>query len=289
MTPATGAVSLAERMHIRSPGLVAVLYALADVSRGLADIHRQGRGFGPLSPEHVLLMPGPTGRDVATLPPVWWAWPHGFDAAAAAPWVAPGTSGHFSARDAWSVGAIAWHTLTGGPPGRADDSPKLRMAPPATTPPDLAALLDELLHEPLSAVPVDLASIAERLERAAHVLEGGQGPAIAPPMLLGTPLPVGGQLRPRGGPLVVPPPPPVLPDAATPARPIVGFGPEPTLAPPDDEEPLLPEEELLAAARASSRGGRGALDVQTLALGALAVVLLGVVVILALYVGDVLG
>lgn len=253
VTPANGAVSLAERLVIRPPSTAEVLAALADVARGLADIHRQGRGFGPLAPDHILLVPGPDGHDRGALPPVWWAWRHGFDAEAAAPWRCAAPGGHPSARDAWALAAIAWHALTGAPPDALGPDVALRTSLPASAPPALTGLLDPLLACPVSESPVDLARIAEMLERIAHQLEGGQGPSIAPPMLLGTPVPIGGQLRARPSPLAIPPPPATTPFAP---RPRTGFGPSRPQRETDPvpEEPLLPDAELLAAS--ARRGPR---------------------------------
>jgi hypothetical protein len=289
VTPANGAVSLAERLATRPPSTIDVLAALADVARGLADIHRQGRGFGPLAPEHVLLIPGPDGHERGALPPVWWAWRHGFDADAAAPWGCASAGGHPSARDAWALAAISWHALTGAPPDAVRPDAVLRTSLPASAPPALRELLDPLLAAPASESPIDLLRFADVLERVAHQISGGQGPAIAPPMLLGTPVPIGGQLRTRPSPLAVPPP---LATAPMAPRPRVGLGPTPPPPKPPrpTEEPLLSDAELSAAAsRWAPVPTPAGLTAGNAALLALAAVLLVIVAVLALYVAELLG
>ncbi len=212
VTPSTGATTLATRLITRPPPLVGLARILAATARALDAIHAQGRTYGPLTPEHVLVTPGPSGEEVASLLPLWWTWRHGFDAAPAAPWRLPGAREDDPTADAFSLGALLWHGLTGAPPLEGTETAPPRFAPvsavvPRALPETLDRLAAELLSSEEAARPRDLQVVAERLEALVHELEGG-GPPIAPPMLMATPVQVAGQLRQKGAALPVPPPAP---------------------------------------------------------------------------------
>ena len=220
VTPALGATSLATRLITRPPAIAEVVHILEALTAAVHAIHEQGRSYGPMSPEHVLIAPGPDGRDETRLLPLWWTWRHGFDEAPAHRWTLPialreGSREKAFAADTWAIGAIGWHALTGRPPipenatlTEPPSLPKLASLVKRTVPSELESLLESLLHTDPTKRARDLPGVAAQLGDIAHVLEGG-GPSIAPPMLLNTPVPVGGQLREKS--LVLP----VLPPAPT--------------------------------------------------------------------------
>ncbi|MFK7929275.1 MAG: hypothetical protein AB8H79_13865, partial [Myxococcota bacterium] len=258
VTPATGARTLATRFVTRPPALSELLRLTAQVGRALATFHLQGQTFGPLTPEHVLLSTGSDGRDDAQLMPVWWAWRHGFDAFEAGPW-----NRHLSAgptrkyeHDVSALGAIIWHGLTHRPPLAPDDQVTLTGSrepapiPRASTlvrrrlPNRVDDLVADMLNVPSDGSGLTMIEAAEQLEEIAHTLEGGTGPVIAPPMLMTTPVPVGGQLRDRSLILPVPPPPMTQSRASSTPAPLRGLTPMPrmnrgrgALAPTDESEP----------------------------------------------------
>jgi len=76
---------------------------------------------------------------------------------------------------------------------------------------------------------LNMMDAAEELEEIAHALAGGTGPVIAPPMLLTTPVPVGGQLRDQSLILPVPPPPMTQSRASSTPAPLRGLTPMPRM------------------------------------------------------------
>jgi hypothetical protein len=238
VTPSLGATPWATRLVTRPPSLVESVRVIAQVAHGLHAVHTHGRVYGPLTPEHVLVVPGPTGWDEACLLPTWWSWRYGFSMAEARSWQPPEVIGRTESEwatedrssDAWRLGAVAWHSLTGSPPPEGAGKPgtllpTLTATVRAAVPEGLEAVVAALLHADPRVRPVDMGRVAERLEEVVHHLEGG-GPMIGPPMVTATPIPFGGQLRERSLVLPVPPPaprppPPSPPTPAVPPMPAV--------------------------------------------------------------------
>ncbi|TVQ87087.1 MAG: hypothetical protein EA397_19235 [Deltaproteobacteria bacterium] len=221
IVPADGSMQFSTRLLTTPPSIAELVGLLGDIACGLADITDQGGVYGPLALDHVLLTTSKDGHDIACIPPVWWAWRHGPHASSAQAWSCPTPGGDPSVRAAWSLGAIAWHALTGAPPTSVRSNPHLRAKLPARIPHSLAHEVEELLALPPSDVPIDLRLLAQRLRTLAGDLEESNV-YIAPPMLLGTPVPAGEQLRPQDSALPVPPPKPT-PKPAIP-RPKPTFG-----------------------------------------------------------------
>jgi len=218
VTPSTGASSLASHLAMRPPRLPDAIRIASQVGRALQAMHDTCGAYGPLTPEHVLMVPGPDGREDARLLPVWWAWRHGFDDLEASPWQPwrRVNEPHRMADDAFALGALLWHAVAGRAPIDADALDTLTGSVPDPLPPlssqlrrRIPAALDgivaNLLDPERGERPTNLAVIADRLEDIVHQLEGG-GPAIGPPMVMATPVPVGGQLRERSLVLPIPPP-----------------------------------------------------------------------------------
>lgn len=222
VTPAIGAATLSTRLVTRPPGTSEVVHVLEAIAAALHAIHEQGRSYGPMSPEHVMIAAGPDSREEVRLMPLWWTWRHGFDEAPAHRWTLPiplrrGGREAAMAADVWSLGAIGWHALCGRPPiareteiNAPPDLPALSSLVKRSLPPDLEQLITSLLDPDPARRPRDLLGVAAQLGDIAHTLEGG-GPSIAPPMLLATPVPIGGQLREHSLVLPVPPPAPTNP------------------------------------------------------------------------------
>lgn len=216
VTPSTGASTLASHLAMRPPRLPTALHISAQIARGLQAVHDTHGGYGPLTPEHVLIVPDESGQQMAQLLPVWWAWRHGFDDEPAAPWLpAPrATSSTSMADDVWSLGALIWHAIAGSPPtdvgaldtldGTPKSLPALSSQVRRRLPASLDLMVSRLTHASPDARPRDLAGVADELEDLAHSLDGG--PSIGPPMVMNTPVPVGGQLRERSLVLPVAPP-----------------------------------------------------------------------------------
>lgn len=219
--PADGAVSLATRLLSNAPDLPTLVGLLGDVTQGLAAIAESGRTFEVLSPEHILITSSGDGHEIAQLPPVWWSWKHGGNTVPAEPWICPHPSAPVSARQAWTLGAVLWQALTGTPPSLIQSEPKLHAQLPDQIAPDLASMVERLLGAPQVDEEVDLTALAQDLRTLAGDMEESNV-YIAPPMLLGTPIPAGNQLRQPAGALPIPPP-PGTPKAMTP-RPSPTFG-----------------------------------------------------------------
>lgn len=244
VTPATGARTLATRFVTRPPALAELLRLAGQVGRAIAALHLDGRTFGPVTPEHVLLNTGADGRDDAKLVPVWWGWRHGFDVDPASSWnrhLGAGPGRKYE-HDVFALGALIWHGLTHRPPLEPDSVTTLTGS--STPPPVPRAsslvrrrlpnrvddLIADMLNRGAGSPFPSMIEAAEQLEEIAHTLEGGTGPVIAPPMVMATPVPVGGQLRDKS--LILPVPPPPMshaPSSSTPP-PLRGLTPMPRLS-----------------------------------------------------------
>ncbi|MFT7520931.1 MAG: hypothetical protein ACI9MC_003082 [Kiritimatiellia bacterium] len=210
VTPPAAGKSLAEQLSTGGIDLGDLIRVLSNVCDALDAFHQQGRIFGHLTPEHVILRSSADGRYEAMVLPAWWLWRHGVQLHEAAPWGAPDKNVDFPtiADDAWALGALAWHALVGSPPSR--DPSELQEHCERALPDVLVTLVTQLLRPFAVDRPTDFSGMMAALADLDESFNGGPG-RIAPPMLMHTPIPIGDQLRAPQSLLSAPPPPPTSP------------------------------------------------------------------------------
>jgi serine/threonine-protein kinase len=193
-----GLDALLERGPLPVSRAVAVLF---DVAGALETLHRRGGSYGRLGIEHLSLTPLHGGADAVRLLPVsWLAAPGlGSDGSDSSP---PEGDGAGAAGDLWQLGVIAAHMLTGSPPFSSDELAHMRAGGRAPAwrplagrgalgpvPEALEQLVRDLLDPAPERRPRSVYEVALLLQDQDDAVE--EAPAIAPPMLLFTPVPPG--------------------------------------------------------------------------------------------------